>query len=322
MHDKDRTAYDDTPVQSLPRLFYGVADANGPAQTDARGVLPTLHQTVANRRLTREEHHWRESWRRLGFPIRTADNAQARRDIERMHRMINFPALIHMFDALETNTQRSDVWRYAILWLEGGIYADIDVVALSPLVDLVRANIANRGVLFSESLAVFDYLPRPLSKALCTVFRTVGLTDLVRLPQRRNCIILAHARCPLMLRSLQMIVDKFSDVDHVPIREPARTLELTGPGIFTDAIDALSTDIGELAGGFQLIHRSHGRLHFHHIGMGTWKTYRGDNRDGLQSHERNLLYLIMAVCATLALVCVICNRRRIRPVHQRDWHHS
>jgi len=315
--------YDDDAVPYLPRPN-GVAAAYNGAQQDARRILPTVHQTSGNHLLDAQTRRWRASWRRLGFHIRTADNEQARRDIERIHRILNFPELLSVYDALETNTQRSDVWRYAILWLDGGIYADIDVVALPPLADLVHSN-PKVGFVFAESLAVFDYMPRSLSTMLCTTFRTLGLTDLVRLPQRRNCVIIAPARCTLMLRTLGMIVEKFN-VTRLQNSEPTRTLELTGPGIFTDAIDAVSTESDALAGVFQLIHRFNGMVYFNHIGIGTWK-HNGNHIFGLQTHESNLMFLVLALSATCFLLCLVgCKRTRIwtrsptqRPTRS-DWH--
>ena len=296
------TEYNDTWCRTRPSQAYGVAQDG----------LPTVHQTRGNQRLTIDEYKWRESWSRLGFPIRTADDEQARRDIARMQRIIYFPALSQMFDALDTNTQRSDVWRYVILWLDGGIYADTDVVAHFPLVEFVRSHTTD-GALFSESLAVFDYLPRTLSRALCKGFRSLGLTDLVRLPQRRNCIIIAHAGCPLMLRTLRLIAERFianTNKSHLP--EPERTLELTGPGIFTDAIDELSHECGGLAGGFHMVHRFRGMSYIQHIGTGKWKTYRVSN-GGLQPHEGNLLCAVLALNAlVLFVVAVACKRHRIR----------
>jgi len=106
--------------------------------TGALPTLPTLHQTVSTDRLSSRERDWRASWLKLNFSIRTADDAQALRDIQRV--AVAVPQITRVYIALETAVQRADVWRYAILWLEGGVYADIDVVAHAPIVDLVRAH--------------------------------------------------------------------------------------------------------------------------------------------------------------------------------------
>jgi mannosyltransferase OCH1-like enzyme len=43
------------------------------------------------------------------------------------------------YDALETGVQRSDMWRYTVLYLHGGAYADVDMEAHPPIVDLIHA---------------------------------------------------------------------------------------------------------------------------------------------------------------------------------------
>ena len=73
------------------------------------------------------------------------------------------------------------------------------------------------------------------TRRVCGVARRVarwvhalGLTDLVRLPQRRNCLMIAPRRHPLMRRTLERIVAKFDAERGEIIPEPTKTLELTG----------------------------------------------------------------------------------------------
>ena len=52
--------------------------------------------------------------------------------------------------------------------------------------------------------------------------------------------MMAPARHPLMMRTLERIVAKFdAERGLAPKPEPTHTLELTGPGVFTDAYDEL-----------------------------------------------------------------------------------
>ena len=279
--------------------------------------LPVLHQTVKNLVLTQEQLQWRASWIRLGFRVRTADNAQARRDIVRMVDMTGDSRLLRVYDALETNVQRSDVWRYAILWLEGGIYADIDVYAHPPITSLVQSS---PGVIFTESLPLFDWMPSMVARGISFVALHLGLTDLVRLPQRRNCIMLAPKRHPLMLHTLQRIVAKFEAEHHLaPRPEPTHTLELTGPGILTDALNELVAAHGGLAVGLdalriRLVSRFDGMQYFQHVAQGTWKTYLGDARvHGLKPHERTLRWVVLLMQSTgVVLYVLVCTHTRLR----------
>ncbi len=282
---------------------------------DNRRGLPILHQTVSNLSVSVLERSWRESWLRLGFRIRTADDVQARCDVERLVRVV--PSIIHVYDGLETAVQRADVWRYAILWLEGGVYADIDVVAHLPIVDLVRSH---SQIVFSESLSLFDYLPRGMSRYIGEVLLRFGLTDLVRLPQRRNCVMVSPSNATMMLRTLQMIVAQYeTGRGRAAKPEPTRTLELTGPGILTDAINSL-VDEGSGPVVHLLVHRFEGWRFFRHIGTGSWKTY-GENVGHhrgcgwwlddcrLKVHERTVLVVVLVAQLTLiAMLAFVCRR--------------
>ena len=61
------------------------------------------------------------------------------------------------------------------------------------LSDLLSAE-AGRPVVFTESLPVFDLLPLPVARRVARWVHALGLTDLVRLPQRRNCLMAAPPR--------------------------------------------------------------------------------------------------------------------------------
>ena len=137
-----------------------------------------------------------------------------------------------MYDALETGVMRADMWRYTALYLYGGVYADVDIVAKPPIVELVNAHLNRSGVVFVESL--------PSPWLLGFFVRFLYLTDMVRVPQYRNCIMVARQGLPLMKLTLDAIVLKFKNPPPLRPAEPAYTLELTGPGVFTDAIKAVS----------------------------------------------------------------------------------
>ena len=98
-----------------------------------------VHQTVRSLAdLSPEQRDWRRSWQRLGFALSTADDAAARKDIERLSDVTSDGDYLRVYDALETSVQRSDMWRYAVLWLDGGVYADVDVYALPHASQLLR----------------------------------------------------------------------------------------------------------------------------------------------------------------------------------------
>jgi hypothetical protein len=112
----------------------GEAAAAPPA---ARRLLQpvTLHQTLPTAELTPQMRLWRDSWTALGFRARLADNAECRRDMQALVAATGEADFLAVYDGLETGVQRSDMWRYATLWLYGGVYADIDVVAEPPMAE-------------------------------------------------------------------------------------------------------------------------------------------------------------------------------------------
>jgi len=278
-----------------------------PAATPLLRVHQTVHDSLG---LSASEQAWSDSWRRLGFEVRTADDAQVRDDVRRLVRETGRADFLRVFDGLETSVQRSDVWRYAILYLEGGVYADIDVVAHAPIVELLLADTA-RPLVFTESLPLFDWLPHAVSGRAGALALAFGLTDLVRLPQRRNCLMAAPRHDRLMLRTLELVVDRF-DAMHArgagkPLPpEPTRTLELTGPGVYTDAVqlerDVTSASASRALGGARLrfVSRLEGLRFFEHVAQGSWKTYLDDvaTHGGAKPHElrlRRLLMLLMVL---------------------------
>jgi len=274
-----------------------------------------VHQTVRSLDLSPQQQKWQDTWRRLGFNVTTADDLQARRDVLRLVQVLEWPEILRVYDALETSVQRSDVWRYAILWLDGGVYADIDVYAYPPMKSLVYSS---EAIIFSESLPVFEWLPHALSVGIGQFARLLGLTDLVRLPQRRNCLMVAPPRHPLMLRTLKLIVAKMhSERNPKQIPEPTRTLELTGPGVFTDALDELLRERDAASLGLTFVSRIDGLHYFCHVAQGSWKKYLdATDQPALKPHEQTLRWCVVLLQTTGLAVYWL---RSWRSARKRLW---
>lgn len=250
-----------------------------------------LHQTSHSMNMSVVEVAWQDSWRDLGFEVRLADDARCREDLLTLAAVTGIGAYLTTYDALETGVQRSDMWRYAVLYLHGGIYADIDVVAEPAIVELITSEAARPGIIFVESFPV----PWPVSNLALAL----GLTDMVRLPQYRNCIMVAPEWHPALRATLDAIVMRANALSWHRSTEPARTLELTGPGVFTDAVSAWQANRNiDPEGHFNadnsfsavrepmlFVSRRGGRRYFQHIGKGSWKTYRAP-KDNPQESNR------------------------------------
>jgi hypothetical protein len=291
-----------------------------------------LHQTVPSLNLSAREQAWRESWQDLGFKLQTANDSECRADMERLALQTGQLDYLHVYDALETGVQRADMWRYSALYLYGGVYADVDVVAKPQMVELLNANPNRSGIVFVESM--------PTPWLIGFFARFLYVTDMVRVPQYRNCIMVARKGWGAMRLTLDNIVAKFKNPPALRPAEPTFTLELTGPGIFTDSIKACDdaaglakassaiaavgrpggervawpqlrdasaehlAQMGRLldgeylagAGAMTHISRLAGNRYFTHMGQGSWKLWRhhGTELDGAAHHSTWLRLLLEA----------------------------
>jgi len=92
--------------------------------TSSSTAAVVVHQT-SNVEL--DEHYpaildYRKLWEELGFRVEVTPGSAIRGDVERMQSK----ALLDVFDHLPMNVLQYDFWRYIILYLEGGVYADVD----------------------------------------------------------------------------------------------------------------------------------------------------------------------------------------------------
>ena len=120
------------------------------SSTNSRGAVRLrrpmmLHQTVSSTmNLSVTERKWRQSWEELGFQLQISDDARCRDDVVGLSYLTGNPDYLAVYDALETGVQRSDMWRYTALYLYGGVYADVDVVAKPPMAELLNSLCASR----------------------------------------------------------------------------------------------------------------------------------------------------------------------------------
>lgn len=251
--------------------------------------------------------------RALGVQTRVADDAQARRDVSRAADMLSLPAALGVYDRAPSAVLRADMWRLAVVWLEGGIYADSDVEPRPRLRALLEAAAAmpldassGDGVqrpgllLFVEN---WSFIPTLLGKLAIAV----GLSDFARFPQYRNCIFAAAAPAhPLLESAFRLATARLEDEERAGRAEPpsdSRVLELTGPGLLTDATNSFLALHG--AADIAFVDRGSGMAFFIHAGVGSWKS--GAVKSGYT--ERKLVLLAGAGLALCAAACVLSPAR-------------
>lgn len=274
-----------------------------------------------------------QAWRALGLEARLADDARCRRDFALAAERLSLPGALQLYDAAPTPVLRADLWRLAVVLLEGGIYADADVQPLSRLRSMLAAASSRPAsdshgpphrsgpkeiglILFIEN---WSFIPDSLGRAAIAL----GLTDFARFPQYRNCIFAAAAPAhPLLESALRLALERLSaelarrEGDGQPERTPAdaRVLELTGPGLLTDAARAFLAERGPADVLF--IDRGTGTSLFIHAGVGSWK--QGSVKSG---YTERLLVLAAFALGVCALVCALTCARRAKRSRGRD-HHS
>lgn len=91
-------------------------------------ALPVVHQTWKTHELEPKKQAWHMSWRRNGFTVQLHNDTECLSDIQRLAEQVDRPSLVDVYQSL-TPVQRADFWRYAITYLEGGVYSDIDIAA-------------------------------------------------------------------------------------------------------------------------------------------------------------------------------------------------
>lgn len=96
-----------------------------------------IHQTSASKMLSPQARRFRRSFATLnpGWKMKLYDDRDARSIIE-----AHLPDFLAAYDAFAHPIQRADMFRIAVVYLYGGVYADLDVRCLKPLDGIVAAN--------------------------------------------------------------------------------------------------------------------------------------------------------------------------------------
>lgn len=169
-----------------------------------------IHQTWKSDRPPTPFRSHVESWRRHhpGWDHRFYDDAACRRLVAE-----GFPDILDLYDRCPHGVQRADIFRYLVVWREGGLYADMDVEcvrSVEPLLD-------GRCAVFGEE----DHLSRRRARALALRYR-----------QRiANFIFAAEAGHPVfdVVATRLRALPGAWDLEH-------EVLETTGPGMLTDVV--------------------------------------------------------------------------------------
>jgi hypothetical protein len=132
-----------------------------------------------------------------------------------------------MFDGLDTTNMKFDVWRYTKLYLEGGIYADVDVEPLEGVQRLASlAESSNKPILFEES----NWPSNIVTQTLIPL-----VSDYNHLPAYGTCLVISPMQ-PRNVFFLQLLRE-MNPSQWKDVAEPTRTLMTVGPGFVTKFIN-------------------------------------------------------------------------------------
>jgi mannosyltransferase OCH1-like enzyme len=173
-----------------------------------------LSQTWKSPDLPPAAEAFRRGWRALNADLdyRFYDDAASREVVAEM-----FPGLLAAYDALPAPVMRADVFRYAVIYRDGGIYADIDMECLRPI-----------GPLLS------------MGECLVSVEARLGRTRRRELgyagdTQIANCIFAAAPGHPLFRRAVEQAFALFASAGP---KAALSVEDLTGPRMLTRLLSA------------------------------------------------------------------------------------
>ncbi|KAK9794600.1 hypothetical protein WJX73_004377 [Symbiochloris irregularis] len=126
------------------KLVFWVCQSSADLQAAARQnnvahpLIPRIiHQTYRSEDVPAHLVPYMQTWADVnpGWEIRFYDDAACKQMIQR-----EFPEYLGAYEALPTNVERADFFRYMVVLRYGGVHADIDTESIRPLDDLIEQN--------------------------------------------------------------------------------------------------------------------------------------------------------------------------------------
>jgi mannosyltransferase OCH1-like enzyme len=168
-----------------------------------------LHQTAASSPSNARLRDWMRSWTLVnpGLEAKFYDD-DAARELIRSY----CPDCLQTFDAFPFGVMRADLFRYVVVYTQGGIYADTDMESVRPIASLLSLNTAVFGV-----------------ESRVTARRQSELTYAGPW-QIANCIFAAQAGHPF----LAAIIERVASLARANVKPKTDHIEdITGPRMLT-----------------------------------------------------------------------------------------
>ncbi|KPM42700.1 hypothetical protein AK830_g3878 [Neonectria ditissima] len=143
----------------------------------------------------------------------------------------NRPDIVEFFRTVQIKIIKADLLRYLVMYVEGGMYTDIDVEALKPITEFIPKAFDEAGI--DMIIGIETDEPKfknhtilgPVSRSFC------------------QWTFACKPQLPFLLRMVEMAVDRLQSLakrQGVPISDVSvdfdQVIACSGPGVFTDAI--------------------------------------------------------------------------------------
>eukprot|EP00435_Cladocopium_sp_Y103_P056260 s255_g18.t4 len=215
----DRTSYAEPLMLRVFRLLICLlwplaAEQTSLLQTVVKqAVIPcVIHQTAKTHQLRENESLWAKTWR--------AKNPQCKyklwndTEIAQLARTKSPDLMWPIWEGL-TPVQRADVFRYLVLWDQGGYYADVDAACTLPI---------DQYQIPKEASMIVGYEMGHRLKE-----KRRAEIKFARMEQFQQWFLASAPGNPVLLRCMELIRQRYT-------WKIESTLELTGPGVFSDAV--------------------------------------------------------------------------------------
>mmetsp|Transcript_34994 Transcript_34994/g.57254 ORF Transcript_34994/g.57254 Transcript_34994/m.57254 type:complete len:333 (-) Transcript_34994:110-1108(-) len=176
-------------------------------------VIPCIiHQTAKTHTLKEQEAKWAQTWKDMNpkCEYKLWNDTEIAELAQKVSPKIIWP----IWEGLHP-VQRADVFRYLVLWHQGGYYADVDVSCKKPI-DQYKLPEATNMIVGYEFGHRFPEWQRAQIK-------------FARTEQFQQWFIASAPGNPVLRRCLELIRQRYT-------WKVESTLELTGPGVFSDAV--------------------------------------------------------------------------------------
>ena len=199
-----------------PTQLWALSDNEDPALLQCAHVGPShspcvVHQTWKSHELSVEQQSYAETWQKKnpGCEYRLWNDTE----LAELCRTKS-PKMWSIWESLSP-VQRADVFRYLVLWDQGGYYADIDVRLEKPIAEFP----VPKDVLMIAGYEAGRRLAEEERKRV----------KFARVEQFQQWFLASAPRHPVLLRCLDIVHEKF-------LWKIQNTIDLTGPGSFSDAV--------------------------------------------------------------------------------------